>query len=501
MPNKKKNNQVNSEKRYQEFIKINPVAIWCFETDGEIRVDIPIDAQIESFYKYGFLSECSDSFAQMYGYSTADEVVGARLGDLIPQSDPANIEYLESIVKSGFNFRDGESHEIDKEGNNKYFLNSLVGVIENNVLKRVWGMQVDITKQKQAEKEAQQLYNRTAITLDSIRDAFFSLDKNWHFTYINKHAQKFLLDKNKDELIGKNFWDEMPNARSTITYKKFQQAMKTNTVVVYDEYFPSVNKWIELHVYPSREGISIYFSDITEQKELEQRKDEFISFASHELKTPITSIKGYLQLIQKNHLKEIELDVKKHIQKMDSQVSKLIKLINDLLDISKIQSGKISYNAAKVDLNQCIKESIDEVQQLDSKHKIIVQGNIKRKVTGDYDRIVQVITNLLSNAIKYSPGAPEITVSVAIQENDALVKVQDFGIGINKNNQKEIFDRFYRVSGNDEKTYPGLGIGLYISSEIIKHHKGKIWVDSEKGKGSTFCFMLPLAQEPIASTS
>lgn len=227
------------------------------------------------------------------------------------------------------------------------------------------------------------------------------------------------------------------------------------------------------------------------QKELERRKDEFISMASHELKTPVTSIMMFIQYVQRTlNNKDIrQYDVS--FKRINEQVNKLSKLISDLLDVSRIEGKVLPYNLKRADLNMLVKDVVESVKPLSLKHSIKLNGQISREVFLDYDRVGQVVTNLLTNAIKYSPKNTEIIVTISSNEDTAVVAVKDKGIGVAENQVNKIFSRFYRGLGVNEETYPGMGIGLYVSREIITKHGGKIWVDSTKGKGSTFYFSLP----------
>jgi PAS domain S-box-containing protein len=226
---------------------------------------------------------------------------------------------------------------------------------------------------------------------------------------------------------------------------------------------------------------------------LNSKKDEFIGLASHELKTPMTSLNGYLQIIDRSMPADDKN--KLFIQKALSQINKLSGLISDLLDVSKIEAGKLPFTYAAFNLPQLIEEVVDLMQYSTKSHWIIICSDIDDLlVNADRQRIEQVVINLISNAIKYSPQADHINVSVSRQDNNAVVTVQDFGIGINKEQHDRIFSRFYRV--DDVASHiSGLGIGLYISNEIITRHQGKLSVDSETGKGSTFKFEIPLEQK------
>lgn len=235
-------------------------------------------------------------------------------------------------------------------------------------------------------------------------------------------------------------------------------------------------------------------TDITEQKELQRQKDNFLGIASHELKTPITSIKAYAQVMEKMFRRSGDTKNADLVAKMDKQVVRLNNLVGDLLDVTKINSGRLQFNFEKFDFNELIEDVIEDVQRTTSKHIIKKQLKFTKELVGDKDRITQVVTNLLTNAIKYSPGANEIIISSEDHETAVQLCVQDFGIGISADKKDKVFEQFYRVSGSKEYTFPGLGLGLYISAEIVKRLGGRIWVNSVEGKGSTFCFSIPVKQ-------
>jgi len=240
--------------------------------------------------------------------------------------------------------------------------------------------------------------------------------------------------------------------------------------------------------------------DVHETKMHEQRKDDFIRMASHELKTPVTSIKGYVQLLLtmfKDHdTSDANISsqaIQTSLATIDKQIIKLNRLMSELLDLSRIDSGKLELKMQNFDLVDLVKETVDDVQQT-TQHQILVKDKADCRFFGDKDRIGQVLLNLLTNAVKYSPKTNSIEVNIyKPSQNIISISVKDHGIGIDKKDHEKIFERFYRVEGKTEQTYPGFGIGLFIASEIINRHNGTISVESEKSKGSTFTFTLPIA--------
>ncbi len=232
-------------------------------------------------------------------------------------------------------------------------------------------------------------------------------------------------------------------------------------------------------------------SDITSQKELESRKDDFVNMASHELKTPITSMKLYIETLRVQLKPFKDQKLLKTIGFIDNQTNRLQDLVNSLLDVSRLQTGKLVFQKDPFRLDKLIDQIVVELRGT-IKQKIVNSGRRAITIKADKSRINQVIVNLLVNASKYSPENSQITINTSVDDDQAVVAVHDQGIGIDKSQQKKVFGRMYQVTDPEEKTFPGLGLGLFISKEIIRHHRGKIWVESEKGKGSTFYFSLPI---------
>lgn len=240
-------------------------------------------------------------------------------------------------------------------------------------------------------------------------------------------------------------------------------------------------------------GFSVISRDLTERREIEKRKDDFISIASHELRTPVTSVKVFTQVLLKMFNQLPDKTPVKYLFKMDAQIDRLTMLINDLLDVSRFQEGKIEYKQELVNLKQLVTDVVGNLQAISEKHTIVYDGQFDAYIIADKDRIEQVIINLINNAIKYSPNSDIVEVKIAQDSlSQIIVSVHDYGVGIPEEYREKIFERFFRVYDDKEKTYPGLGMGLYISQEIIKRHNGKIWVESKIGKGSTFYMSIPL---------
>ena len=220
------------------------------------------------------------------------------------------------------------------------------------------------------------------------------------------------------------------------------------------------------------------------------RKDEFMSIASHELKTPITSLKASLQLVEKIVDKDVALQpVAPFVEKAVKQVNKLTDIVHELMDVTRIQAGRLELSKTDFNLMDMIEECREQCMAVNNKHAVHIEGDPNLEIYGDRIRLEQVVCNLLTNALKYSSENESIFIKFENNNNKIKVAVSDNGIGIPQDNLSNIFDRFYRVE-NTSKKFSGIGLGLYISSEIIKRHHGQIGVESTLGKGSTFWFII-----------
>jgi PAS domain S-box-containing protein len=231
-------------------------------------------------------------------------------------------------------------------------------------------------------------------------------------------------------------------------------------------------------------------TDIHEQKQAECNKDMFLGVVSHELKTPLTTLKTLLHLYKSEIIGDNDA-YPNVLEQAENQLLRMERLVGNLLDVSKANAYKMVYRFEEFNFGEMVKECIEHMQQQTVTHTIVLEQNVKVLFTGDKLRLEQVINNLLSNAIKYSPGADTIIVKSYIVQDEVYVSVQDFGIGIAPENINDIYTAYYRVS-NTAAAFEGLGIGLYICSEIIKSHLGKLWAQSVPAQGSTFYFSLPI---------
>jgi PAS domain S-box-containing protein len=239
-------------------------------------------------------------------------------------------------------------------------------------------------------------------------------------------------------------------------------------------------------------GVSKIARDITEQKQDEQRKNDFIGMASHELKTPLTSLTALVQMLELKLRENTDPFVPQALSRARLQTKKMISLINGFLNISRLESGKLEINRQMFDLVALITEQLDEISLTVTSHVFYFDPPLAIDVFADREKIGSVISNLFTNAVKYSPKGKRVEVATKLLGNEVLVSVKDEGMGIRPQDLPRIFDRYYRVGSEHTRHISGFGVGLYLSAEIIRRHEGRIWTESEKGVGSTFYFSLPL---------
>ncbi|CAH0174980.1 MULTISPECIES: PAS domain S-box protein [unclassified Pedobacter] len=255
-------------------------------------------------------------------------------------------------------------------------------------------------------------------------------------------------------------------------------------------------KWVRAtgRVFLDQQGnpteYSGLFIDITEQKLDEIRKNDFIGMVSHELKTPLTAINGFVQVLQRKAKKDEDNYAIIALDKAHSQIRKMTAMINGFLNVSRLESGKLLIEKTNFSLDELLKETIEETYVSQSSHQIILNPTCEVNINADRNKIGNVLSNLISNGLKYSDNGTRIEITCKLHDTEVEIQIKDEGIGIKPEDIDKLFERYYRVQGNH--TISGFGIGLYLSAEIIERHGGQIWAESEEGKGSVFHFTLPL---------
>jgi signal transduction histidine kinase len=362
---------------------------------------------------------------------------------------------------------------------------------QNRELNRIQAsLRSEIEFRKKVEGELQERAGELHSILESIPQIAFTTRADGRIEFVNEQWLKYAPSRAEFPLTHPDDPDLSREWEKTVSSGEALEMEIRVRRTDAEEY-----RYHLLRAIPVREGDMINkwvgtFTDIEDQKQAVRKKDEFISIASHELKTPLTTIKAYVQLLDR----EIgDPDPNKlYVSRALLQIKKLDDLIVDLLDLSKIESGKLKFNKKLFQVDSMLANAIDMIRQTYPDYQIVRHGQAGIELFGDEMRIEQVVINYLTNAVKYSPDNKEIHVDAYIGEDDRLcVRVRDFGIGIRKDHQSNIFSKFYRVEESANR-FQGLGIGLYICAEIIRRHEGEYGVESEPGEGSTFFFSVPV---------
>lgn len=356
-----------------------------------------------------------------------------------------------------------------------------------NEMQVILRSEIEFRKQAQAETNAKAQELRSI--LESIPQLAFTTRSNGQIEYTNSQWLNYVTVHDRfpvahpgDESIDTAFGQALPSG------KPFELEIRIKRIT------DDVYRYHLLRVVPLWENNTIVrwvgtFTDIDDQKQAIKRKDEFISIASHELKTPLTTIKAYMQLLERITR---EGTAKNYVEKALFQVNKLDNLITDLLDISRIESGKMKFEKKKFSFEPMLSDILDMARQTYPGFRFERKGNAQADVFGDETRLEQVLVNFISNSVKYSAEKKEVYIETTItEENKLQVAVKDFGIGIPKEHQEHLFKKFYRVEDSAHGAQ-GLGIGLYICAEILQRHNCDYGVHSEPSEGTTFYFCIPL---------
>ncbi|HTM97757.1 MAG TPA: PAS domain S-box protein [Pedobacter sp.] len=353
----------------------------------------------------------------------------------------------------------------------------------------------ETTQFKQDEEKSAKL----AAIIESSDDAIISKTLESVITSWNDSAMR-MLGYTATEIIGEKIYKLIPEDRKDEEPKIISRLKRGERV----EHFETKRLTkggelidVSLTISPVKNkegqiiGISKIMRDITYKKQEEQRKNDFVAVVSHELKTPLTTIHSYIQLLlAKSQKEENDFNVKA-LTRAEVQTKKMTSMINDFLSVARLEEGEMSIYKKVFEFHPLAAESIQDVQFLTSKHDIELVSCESIWLNGDRDKLGQVLNNLLTNAIKYAPDGGKVTLGCEKQGQTIKIYIRDEGVGIKQEDQKHLFERFYRANNERLKTVSGFGIGLYLVSEILKRHDSKIEVKSNDDIGSTFYFSLP----------
>ena len=507
---------------YRSFIAISSEGIWRFEIEEPIPVTLPVDDQIDLLYRFAYLAECNNAMARMYGYDSADQIIGARLGEIMPQSDPKNVDYLRTLHASGYHLNDVESSELDRYGNPKIIQNSLSAIVENGMIVRAWGTQRDITEQKRAEEELRASEERFAkafqaspdgLVISRIADGVM-VEVNDSFVSMFGHA--------RDDVIGKSALEiglyadpsSGVRARKMLAEQGFvrdwELTMKRKSGEV---------RWILFSAEPmdlrGEHCWLMLIRDITERKlgeeererfllqEREAReeaeranrlKDEFLATISHELRTPLTAILGWASML--NHGLVSTQQTHHALQVIEKSAKSQARLVDDVLDTARIITGKLKLDANPVEIEPVLQAALDVIRPSAHAKRIdldVVIDDRNAIVLGDANRLQQVIWNLLSNAVKFTGEGGRVEARLSRTDGQIEIVVTDNGMGIEPQFLPYVFERFRQADSTSTRQHNGLGLGLAIVRHVVEMHGGTVVASSPgKGQGATFRVRFPM---------
>lgn len=393
------------------------------------------------------------------------------------------------------------SYRINRYDNSEIRWIKVKGTVyfENEQAIRFIGTVLDITDMKMAQEESARL----AAIIASSDDAIISKTLESIITSWNGAAER-MFGYTAEEMIGESIYKLIPEDRLE-EEPLILSRLKSGERV---EHFETKRLTKDGHqidvsvtVSPIKDnegriiGLSKIARDITERKQDEIRKNDFIGMVSHELKTPLTSLNALLQVVEAKLKHNGDRFLSGAMQKANIQVKRMTNMINGFLNVSRLESAKILIEKQNFQLGTLVAEVIEESNLTIHSHRIYFNPCPPIVVMADRDKISSVLSNLIGNAVKYSPTGTDIIIDCLIASGKAVIRIKDQGMGIRSEDTEKIFDRYYRVQSDHSKHISGFGIGLYLSAEIIHRHGGEIWVESEKDKGSTFYFNLPLHQQ------
>ncbi len=448
---------------------------------------------------------------------TVDQVVGHSLEELLPTGAGVTFEtYLAQIAATGE--AQGLMHMVHLDGSIRVvaYRNKLIAASGNKPHVLAFGL--DVTEKIKAEAELRALVRQSNSILESVGDGIYGLDLTGNVTVVNAAAAEMLgytpeemLGRNMHELIHHSHADGNPYAWSDCPVNHTlhnHETVRMSSEVFWRKdgtKFPVdyvARPQIEMDSRTSADGaaaqqkavgVVVAFTDTTERQALDRMKDEFVSTVSHELRTPLTSLRAALGLVQSGTLLSRPEKIKQMLEIAIGNTDRLVRLVNDILDLERIRSGKAELHSTMCSMADLLHAAMTMRKTDAEKAKIEIYAEAgKVKAWADPDRIIQAVTNLISNAIKFSPEGSRILLKATkLSADETQVEVRDRGQGIPADKLGQIFDRFQQVDASDSRTMGGTGLGLAICQEIVRQHGGRIWVTSEEGVGSSFFFTLP----------
>jgi two-component system sensor histidine kinase VicK len=450
-----------------------------------------------------FVVEVNDIFLELIG-KTREAIQNNPYWEV---NNEAAIHYepiIAKVLATGVSFH-ADEHEIVLTRNGKKEIVNVDFVYEpmldeHNMPYAIMIVAIDVTDKVLARKKLQLAEESLRLAMEAAELGSFSVNPDTKEFKVSKNMKSFYgLNENDsisyDTAINLIREDYRPEVLRQLD-QSFRNNGKFDMEYPIEGYNDGLIRWVravgKIQNIDGGRAFTGVLNDITERRKDEERKNDFIGMVSHELKTPLTSMRGYVQMLLLKMRKAQDEFAITSLEKTNTQIGKMTTMINGFLNVSRLESGKIHIDHKLFDLAQLVRETEEESINTISSHKVIFAPVEHTNVNADKDKIGQVINNLISNAVKYSVAGTTIHVACVTVDNRALISVRDEGMGIKIQDAAKIFERYYRVEGTQMYSISGFGIGLYLCAEIIHRHQGEIWVDSDFGKGSTFSFSLPV---------
>ncbi|WP_207427450.1 ATP-binding protein [Pedobacter sp. SYSU D00535] len=477
----------NYRRRLESFLKQAPVAIAVY-------------------FGPEFLVEMANPvFCKMWGL-TEEEAIGTSIFDLLPDETGEYRKVFSDVYTSGNTFVAFETPIILTSSEQAWInlviepLHDLDGSVHSLI-----SIAQDVTEQVRLKQKLEDSESRLRLAISASKMGVWDLDLlSGDLITTGTGNRIFGYDSSEVSWDMERFMSHVLEEDREVILKALERAKveRFMSVEIRIIRVDKVLRWIGLttEVYRNESGEAVRLLgttlDITERKESEKKKDELLSVVSHELKTPVTSLKAFAQVLERKFGKSGDDVAAVMLRKMVVQIVRLSHLIHDLLDLTRIEGGQLKLRLERYVFNELVAEVATQVGRTCS-HQIIVNEEELVECFGDRQRTEQVLINLVTNAVKYSPGKDKVIVSVEKRDGEVICSVQDFGLGVPPEKQEKLFKRFYRVGDEAQHNISGLGLGLYISAEIIHRQQGHIWLKSTPGEGSTFSFSLPLEVEDV----
>ena len=469
-----------------------------------------------SSLKEGIYLDVNNAFTEAIGYKK-EEVVGKSVLSLNIWVENIDRSKMIEELKKNKIIRDKEYRFRKKNGEIITFLCSVaILVIGGKEYLLVLGINIEDRKRAEIELARANMdilteKHKLEAILHDMGDAVFVTDDKKKIILANK-AMEILFGLSEKEMMGRNIEEALALSYGTTgkkpvdlietVFEKKQQAKPVDTLVVRNKSGTSVS--VDGVASPIVDenlklvGTVWVLRDVTKEKALEQMRVDFISLASHQLRTPLTGIKWYVELLDQNAPKMSIEKIQKYIKKIGESNNRMIDLVNDLMATSKADSGKIIKEVSSYPVKDLLQRSIDEQGRLFLNRKITIEGmeliHEDLEIDADITQMVQVFGNLFDNAARYSPKGSKIEVGAELGLGKVKIYVKDYGLGIPLKQQGRVFNKFFR-GDNVAKTIPGSGLGLYLAKNIVEAHGGKIWFESKENLGTTLFVELPIKQK------